>query len=93
MSDTEKLIQNFQTIEKKAIANTVAAVDKVQEVVHHRIQQAFETGTALKSKAEQACDHTANQVRAQPLKAVMAAGLLGAAIAYIATSIARRSKK
>jgi ElaB/YqjD/DUF883 family membrane-anchored ribosome-binding protein len=90
MSNTEKFIHTIQSAEQKAIENTIAAVDRVQEAVNHRIQQAFETGAAIKSKAEHACDLTADRVREQPLKAVMAAGLIGAAIAYIATSVARR---
>ena len=92
MSNTEKLIHAAQSAEKKAIENTITAADKVQEAVNHHIQQAFETGVAIKNKAEHACDLTADRVREQPLKAVMSAGLAGAAIAYIATSVARRKK-
>lgn len=91
MTTTNKIIASIDKIESAIKNQGESTAEKVQEVVNHRIQQAFDAGQAIKVKAEQACDVTAEHIRDQPLKAVAIAGLAGAALAYVATTIVRRN--
>lgn len=79
-----------QDLVHKAPSLVDVAIDRVRHLGERGGHLARETGALAMDKARLAADHTAERIRRDPLKSVLIAVATGAAVAMIASHMARR---